>query len=47
MIDYSTAIKAIMFVREQFTTLDPNLLHDTHLSNDLFIEKHHTDDLVK
>lgn len=41
------ALKAIEFVRNELNHLDPHLLHDMHLNNELFIEKKYTTELIE
>lgn len=40
------ALKAIKFVSDETNHLDPHLLHDVHLNNELFVEKKYTDELI-
>ena len=47
LVNYEMALKAIQFVRIELNHLDPHLLHDVHLNNELFVEKKYTDELVK
>lgn len=39
LVNYEMALKAIQFVKDESNALDPHLLHDVHLNNELFIDK--------